>query len=64
MDEASLKNTVFSLMQNREQVNTAVETISSGKLFDEIRKVVKLEAATIDKDGFYELAKELNQKAN
>ena len=63
MDEASLKNTVFSLMQNREQVNTAVETISSGKLFDEIRKVVKLDSSSIDKEGFYELAKELNQKA-
>ena len=64
MDEASIKNTVFSLMQNREQVNTAVETISSGKLFDEIRKVVKLDSSSIDKEGFYELAKELNQKAN
>ncbi len=64
MDEASLKNTVFSLMQNREQVNTAVETISSGKLFEKIRAVVKINNTSIDKEGFYEIAKELNQKAN
>ncbi len=64
MDESSLKNTVFSLMQNREQVNTAVETISSGKLFEKIRAVVKINNASIDKEGFYEIAKELNQKAN
>ena len=63
IDEASLKNSAFSLMQNREQVNTAVETISSGKLFDAIRDVVKTESEYIDKDGFYEKVKSMNQNA-
>jgi len=61
IDEASLKNSAFSLMQNREQVNTAVETISSGKLFDAIREVVKTESEFIDKDGFYEKVKSMNE---
>ena len=61
IDEASLKNSAFSLMQNREQVNTAVETISSGKLFDAIREVVKTTTERIDKEGFYEKVKSLNQ---
>lgn len=64
IDEASLKNTVFSLMQNREQLNSAIENISSGKLFDAIREIIKIEEQKIDKDGFYNIVKELNQKAN
>ena len=62
MDEASLKNTVFSLMQNREQLNSAVENISSGKLFDAIREVIQVEEKSIDKDGFYKIVETLNQK--
>lgn len=62
-DEASLKNTAFSLMQNREQVNSAVENISSGKLFDAIREVIQVKEASIDKEGFYEIVKSLNHKA-
>ena len=62
MDEAALKNTVFSLMKNREQVNTAVETISSTKLFSSIRKVVKLNPKTTDKEKFYEIVNNLNKK--
>jgi len=64
MDEESLKNTAFSLMNNKEQVNTAVEAISSGKLFDAVREVVKIENEPIDKEGFSEIAKSLNQKAS
>ena len=63
IDEGSLKKTVFSLMQNREQVNKAVETISSGKLFEEIRKVIKTEEKGLNKDEFNKIVKELNQKA-
>ncbi|NNE26854.1 MAG: hypothetical protein HKN09_08425, partial [Saprospiraceae bacterium] len=62
IDEASLKNTVFSLMQNREQLNSAVENISSGKLFDAIREVIKVDEKSIDKDGFYKIVESLNQK--
>ena len=51
-------------MQNREQLNSAIENISSGKLFDAIREVIKIEEKEIDKDGFYNIVKELNQKAN
>ncbi|MBT8189080.1 MAG: hypothetical protein KJO50_02430 [Bacteroidia bacterium] len=64
IDEASLKNTVYSLMQNREQLNSAIENISSGKLFDAIREVIKIEEQEIDKEGFYNIVKELNQKAD
>ena len=62
IDENSLKNTVFSLMQNREQLNKAVETISSGKLFDEVRKVVKTESKSIEKDDFYDKVKTIQEK--
>lgn len=63
IDEESLKNTAFSLMNNKEQVNSAIEAISSGKLFDEVKKVVQIENKPIDKEAFYEKAKSLNQKA-
>ncbi len=63
IDEASLKNTVFSLMKNREQVNTAVEHVSSGKLFDALREVVKISEKEISKDDFMEKVKEINQMA-
>lgn len=62
IDEASLKNTAFSLMQNREQVNTAVETISSGKLFDAISEVIKTNSTSISKDDFYDKVKAINEK--
>ncbi|MBT8233590.1 MAG: hypothetical protein HKO66_16910 [Saprospiraceae bacterium] len=62
IDEATLKNTAFSLMKNREQVNSAIEAVSSGKLFDEVRKVVKIESEDIDKDGFTEKVKEINKR--
>lgn len=64
IDEQSLKNTVFSLMKNREQVNTAVETISSAKVFDKVREVVQTEEKPIDKEGFYEIVKSMNEKAS
>jgi trigger factor len=61
MDESSLKNTVFSLMQNREQLNKAIDVLSTGKLFD----VLQLEVTSIDesisKDDFYEKVKSLKQ---
>ncbi len=63
IDQESLKNTAFSLMKNREQVNTAVETISSEKVFNKVREEVKLEEKSIDKEGFYEKVKSVNQKA-
>ena len=63
IDEASMKNTVFSLMQNREQLNSAVENISSGKLFDAIREVIQVEEKSVDKDGFYKIVETLNQKS-
>lgn len=63
IDEATLKNTVFSLMKNREQVNTAIETVSSQKLFDAIREVIKIEEKEISRDDFNERIKELNKKA-
>ena len=63
IDEGSLKKTVFSLMQNREHVNKALETISSGKLFEEIRKVIKTDEKGINKDEFNKIVKALNQKA-
>ena len=51
-------------MQNREQLNSAIENISSGKLFDVIRTKIKIEEKGIDKEGFYNIVEELNQKAN
>jgi len=63
IDEESLKNTAFSLMNNREQVNTAVETISSKKLFSKVRELVQTEENSIEKDAFTEIVKALNQKA-
>jgi trigger factor len=64
IDEASLKNTAFSLMKNKEQLNTAVETISSGKLFDAIKPVVTIKTKKTSKDDFYKIVKEINQKTN
>jgi len=61
IDEASLKNTAFSLMKNREQVNTAVETISSGKLFDAINEVIKTSSEEIGKEAFYNKVKAINE---
>ncbi len=61
IDDASLKNTVFSLMKNREQVNTAIETLSSGKLFDAVREVVKLEEEEIGSSSFTEKVEALNK---
>ncbi len=63
MDEATLKNTVFSLMKNKEQLNTAVEGISSEKLFDEVRKVVSLTDKNINKEEFFDIVKTINEKA-
>lgn len=62
IDEATLKNTAFSLMKNREQVNSAIEAVSSGKLFEEIRKVVKTEDKDIERDDFLEQVKEINKR--
>ena len=62
IDEATLKNTAFSLMKNREQVNSAIEAVSSGKLFDEIREVISIEDNDIDKDAFLEKVKEINKR--
>jgi len=64
IDEASLKNTAMSLMKNREQLNTAVETISSAKVFDKVREIVQTEEKPIDKAGFYEIVKSMNEKAS
>jgi len=64
IDEASLKNTVLSLMKNKEQVNTAVEAVSSGKLFDALREVVKIEEKEISKDDFMARVKEINEIAS
>ena len=63
IDEASLKNTVFSLMKNREQVNNAVEAVSSTKLFDALREIVKIEESTISKDDFIERVQEINKRS-
>jgi len=62
IDEGTLKNTAFSLMKNREQVNSAIEAVSSGKLFDEIRNVVKIETEDIDRESFLEKVKEINKR--
>lgn len=62
IDEATLKNTAFSLMKNREQVNSAIEAVSSSKLFEEIRKVVKTTDKDIDRDAFLEKVKEINER--
>lgn len=62
IDEATLKNTAFSLMKNREQVNSAIEAVSSGKLFDEVRKVVKIDSKDIDRESFLEKVKEINKR--
>jgi len=62
IDEATLKNTAFSLMKNREQVNSAIEAVSSGKLFDEVRKVVKVDKKDIDRESFLEKVKEINKR--
>ena len=64
IDEATLKNTVFSLMKNREQVNQAVEAVSSGKLFDVLRDIVKIEEKEVSKDDFMAKVKEINEMAN
>ncbi len=62
IDEATLKSTAFSLMKNREQVNSAIEAVSSGKLFGEIRKVVKIDKTDIDREAFLEKVKEINKR--
>ena len=64
IDEESLKSTAFSLMNNREQVNKAVETLSSAKLFDKVREVVQTNPENVDKERFYEIVESLNQKAS
>ena len=61
IDEATLKNTVFSLMKNREQVNSAIEAVSSGKLFDALREVVKIEEEDISREDFTEKVKAINK---
>ena len=64
IDEATLKNTVFSLMKNREQVNQAAEAVSSGKLFDVLRDIVKIEEKEVSKDDFMAKVKEINEVAS
>jgi len=64
IDEESLKTTAFSLMKNREQLNKAVETISSEKVFTKVREDVKTEETATSKEGFYDLVKEINEKAS
>jgi len=61
IDEATLKNTVFSLMKNREQVNRAVEAVSSGKLFDAIREVITIEEADISRKDFTDKVEAINK---
>jgi trigger factor len=63
IDEASLKNTVFSLMKNREQVNKAVEAVSSGKLFDVLRGIVEIKDKEVARDAFNKRVKEINEMA-
>ncbi len=63
IDDTSLRNTVFSLMKNRQQLNRAVETISSGKLFDEVRKDIKTEEESIAKADFYDKVKAMQEKS-
>ena len=62
MDEASLKNTVFSLMQNREQLNKGIDVISTGKLFDILQEEVTSKTESISKDDFYEKVKVLKEQ--
>lgn len=62
IDEATLKNTAFSLMKNREQVNSAIEAVSSGKLFDKVREVVSIDKNEIDKESFLNKVKEMNAR--
>ncbi len=62
IDEVSLKNTVFSLMKNREQLNKALDVVSTGKLFDKIQEDLKTEAQSIAKDDFLAKVKEINAK--
>jgi len=62
MDEDSLKNTVFSLMQNREQLNKGIDVISTGKLFDILQEEVTSKTESISKDDFYEKVKVLKEQ--
>jgi len=62
MDEAGLKNTVFSLMQNREQLNKGIDVISTGKLFDILQEEVTSKTESISKDDFYEKVKVLKEQ--
>ncbi len=62
MDEAALKNTVFSLMQNREQLNKGIDVVSTGKLFDILQGEVTSKTESISKDDFYEKVKALKEQ--
>lgn len=62
MDQSTLKNTVFSLMQNREQLNKAIDVISTSKLFESIQEEVSSDIKSISKDDFYEKVKVLKEE--
>ncbi len=61
--EDTIRSTVMNLMKNKEQVNRAVEQISSEKVFDAIRGVVQIEEKSVGEDVFFEKVREVNAKA-
>ncbi|MGA0284559.1 MAG: hypothetical protein ACO3M5_07575 [Saprospiraceae bacterium] len=50
-------------MKNREQVNKAVEAVSSGKLFDVLRGIVEIKDKEVARDAFNKRVKEINEMA-
>lgn len=63
IDEATLKNTAFSLMKNREQVAKATDAVTSGKLFDVLQSELEAKEDEIELDAFLEKVKVIKEKS-